>query len=266
MKKTLSSLFAIILASILFYSCGRTEKNETTALSFDSVQIDTATYFYYNGDTLSATVHLQLLLAKGPGSETINDSIVKNVMAMNELLPQNDQKLTAKQKLRAFVDKFLQDYKKGFDNLKKANCLSPAFQYALNIKSTVQKSSDSTIIHQAEGYVFMGGAHGTSTISIYNINIHTGVILTKENVFKTGSEQAVAKLIMQGLMKQFHAKNLSDLQNKGIFTFNNPYIPNNFIIKPDSITFIYQQDEMSPHAMGVIQCTISKNNLNKFLK
>ena len=266
MKSIYSLIVTASIALPLLCSCGPKVVQKSSNISFDSLSYDTATAIYNGTDTLSATVHIQLLTAKGSGADAINDSILSSVLSLGDIIPQNQSKEPIKNKVKAFSQKFITQYQRDCKEAQKANCLGASFQYSFDVESSVESISDSIAVYHAETFVFMGGAHGSNILTIRNINTKTGRILEKKDIFKANSDSELVQLICQDLMKRFNVKKLNALQEKGVFMDTKPYVPRNFILKADSITFVYQQDEISPHALGVICATISRRDLSKYMK
>jgi len=61
------------------------------------------------------------------------------------------------------------------------------------------------------------------------------------------------------LCKDWEAKDLADLQEKtGITMLGNLYLTNNFLLRGDSIVFLFNQYEIAPYAAGLISVTLAK--------
>ena len=61
------------------------------------------------------------------------------------------------------------------------------------------------------------------------------------------------------LCKDWEAKDLADLQEKtGITMLGDLYLTNNFLLKGDSILFLFNQYEIAPYAAGLISVTLPR--------
>lgn len=236
-------------------------------LSFDSLVVDTATQVINGKDTLKATVHIQLMLAKGEGAEKVNDSIWKAGAFTEDFLPKNEAGMTVEQKVHAFAKNFLDSYRKDCADLIKEGLARESFSYSYDVTSTVaENKKDSLFNYHLDGYIYMAGAHGSSISIARNFKMGSGDVINKTSLLTKNGEQSIKKLILKDLAKQFEVKDSTALKDIGMFFDMDSYVPDNFIIKPDSITFIYQSDEAAPHAMGEIRSTLSKSALAKYLK
>ncbi len=279
-KNSILAMVAIMAVSFFFASCGSksvssaksdaTEVSEAdvNTLAFDSIVVDTATQVVNGADTLKATVHISLPLAKGEGADAVNDSILSSGILTEDFMPKNAKGMTAEQKVRAFAKNFLDGYREGCKLAMSEGSVGASFQYSYDVTSKVtENAADSLVNVEMSGYVFMGGAHGSSISLVRNFDRATGAMIGKADLLKADGEKPVLDMICGELQKQFNVKSFSELKEEmGIFSFMDAYVPDNFIIKPDSITFIYQSDEIAPHAAGEIRTTFSKKQLAKCLK
>lgn len=269
MKKiSFLAVASMVGASLFFASCGsKGVSQESTSLAFDSIVVDTATQVINGADTLKATVHISLPLAQGEGADAVNDSILSSGVLAEDFMPKDIAGLTAEQKVRAFAKNFLDNYRKDCEEAIKEGIAGASFQYSYDVTGKVEENAaDSLVNVEMTGYVFLGGAHGTSISLARNFNKATGAMVGKADLLTAEGEKEVPKLICGDLQKQFGAKDLDELKEKGLFMMGDAYVPNNFLVKSDSITFIYQSDEMAPHAIGEVRATLGKKDLSKYLK
>ena len=106
---------------------------------------------------------------------------------------------------------------------------------------------------------YLGGAHGSYVVSYYNFDVKTGKLLKIEDIVPAGKEQDVLKAMAEQLCKDWEAKDLTDLQEKtGITMLGDLYLTNNFLLKGDSIEFLFNQYEIAPYAAGLIGVTLPR--------
>lgn len=279
MKRISLGAMALGLGMMMMASCGskgaksvqaeaETQAAETAAelLSFDSILVDTATTIVSGKDTLRGTVHIQLMLAKGPGAAAVNDSILHSGIFMPEYMPKNAKSLTPAQQVHAYAKNFLAGYLADIDEIKKQGVeLSPTFSYSYELTSQVdQNQQDSLANYLISGYVYLGGAHGSSISVARNFNVNTGKQLDKQSLLKSGGEKPVMDMVYQGILKSLGSE-AADLKDM-LFFGEKPYLTGNFLVSPDTVTFIYQTDEIAPHACGEFRIPLSKKALRQYLK
>lgn len=278
MKRNVLGALALTIGMSGFVSCGsKTAGSVQTGaeplaevaaeqLAFDSIVVDTATTMLNGADTLRATVHIQLMLAKGPGADAVNDSIMKSDIFMPEYMPKNTKGMTPQQQVETFAKNFLAGYRADCEEIKKSGVeLHSTFSYSYDVTTQVEQNAvDSLVNYLASGYVYMGGAHGSSFTVARNFDVNTGKQLGKKGLLKADSEKPVMDIVYKGILKSFgsEADNVKDM----LFFGDKPYLTGNFLVKPDTITFIYQTDEIAPHACGEIRVSVSKKALANYLK
>ena len=61
------------------------------------------------------------------------------------------------------------------------------------------------------------------------------------------------------LCEDWKAEDLADLQEKtGITMLGDLYLTNNFLLKKDSIEFLFNQYEIAPYSAGLIDVTVKR--------
>lgn len=276
MKRISLGAMALGLGMMMLASCGSKGAKSVQAepqaeaaadlLSFDSVTVDTATTLISGKDTLRGTVHIQLYLAKGPGADAVNDSILHSGIFMPEYMSKDTKGMTAEQQVRAYAKNFLKGYQDDVEFATKDGTeLPPTFSYSYELTSQVQQNQqDSLANYLVSGYVYMGGAHGSSISVVRNFDVRTGKQLDKQSLLKTGGEKPVTDMVYQGIVKSLGSE-AADLKDM-LFFGEKPYLTGNFLVSPDTVTFIYQTDEIAPHACGEFRIPLSKKALQQYLK
>lgn len=112
------------------------------------------------------------------------------------------------------------------------------------------------ISYSVTRYVYTGGAHGMTAESALNFNRQTGALLSEDDFFKEGYQDRLRTLLSDHL-----AESLDEPADTSML-FTREIGPNgNFRISDDGVTYIYNQYEIAPYAMGVISVTIPWNEL-----
>lgn len=100
-------------------------------------------------------------------------------------------------------------------------------------------------------YSFTGGAHGMTAETALNFDMKTGDLLTESDFFKEGYKDR-----LPGLLSSHLAESLENPSDTSML-FTQEIGPNgNFAIGEKGITYIYNQYEIGPYAMGIIRVTV----------
>lgn len=120
-----------------------------------------------------------------------------------------------------------------------------------------KEREDSILSYQTTIDCYLGGAHGSHVVQYYNFDMKNCRLLSIEDIIPADKEGQVLMAMVEQLCKDWEAKDLVDLQEKtGITMLSDLYLTNNFLLKNDSITFLFNQYEIAPYAAGLISITI----------
>ena len=166
---------------------------------------------------------------------------------------------TIRETMAAYADSMETEWKKELAEMYDPQSeYKDMFQYFYAIEGKpVESGRDSIMSYMAQTDCYLGGAHGSHVVQYYNFDRATGKLLGIGDIVPAGKETMVLKAMEDKLCKDWEAKDLADLQEKtGITMLGDLYLTNNFLIKGDSILFLFNQYEIAPYAAGLISVTI----------
>ena len=132
------------------------------------------------------------------------------------------------------------------------------FQYYYTVNGyPLEESQEGILSYQTNTDCYLGGAHGSYVVNYYNFDKKSGNLLNIEDIIPAEKEKLVLKAMEEQLCDDWDAKDLAELQeNTGITMLGDLYLTNNFLLKNDSIEFLFNQYEIAPYAAGLISVTI----------
>lgn len=173
---------------------------------------------------------------------------------------------TIQESVVAFADSIETEWKTELaENYDSESEFKDMFQYYYSVEGkSVEKEQgvgsekqDSILSYQVTTSCYLGGAHGSHIVQYYNFVKASGKLLNIQDVVPAGKEKELLKAMEVQLCKDWDAKDMTDLQEKtGITMLGDLYLTNNFLLKNDSITFLFNQYEIAPYAAGLISITI----------
>lgn len=117
--------------------------------------------------------------------------------------------------------------------------------------------------YQINYYFYRGGAHGSSTCSQIVFDAKTGDVVTEADIFTDGCYDKVASLMQAQVKKDIEADNPEILELLNL----EEVVPNtNFSVGPDGVQWVFQPDDLLPHAFGPLCVTVSWDNLKPYLR
>lgn len=265
MKKLL--IFVAIAFIGATFSCTsntkRNANNNNDSIMFDSIKIDST--LSLSSDTGShCHIKLCMTFATGKNAEKINEAIVNSGILSSDFMPTVALKNNIPGIIDSFVTNYLKDYKDTYEELYDANTYKE-YNCEYDLKTHIEQNSDKYYTYVASVYAYSGGAHGSTLTINKNIDAKSGKVVLLKDLFVPGYEKALNDIIIKTLCEKYKVKNLTELQEKTtIFSGIDAYAPENFIIKKNSIIFIYSSDEIACHAIGEI-CVEVKNDVLKDL-
>ena len=165
--------------------------------------------------------------------------------------------------ITAFADSIETEWKAELaENYEPESEYKEMFQYYYNVEGeTVEdagsEKQDSILSYQVTTSCYLGGAHGSHVVWYYNFDRASGKLLDIHDIVPKDKEKLVLTEMGEQLCRDWDAKDLADLQEQtGITMLGDLYLTNNFLLKKDSITFLFNQYEIAPYAAGLISVTI----------
>jgi len=131
-------------------------------------------------------------------------------------------------------------------------------QYYYSVEgSAVEGGCKDVLSYQTTTDCYLGGVHGSYVVQYYNLDKKSGKLLTIGDVVPAGKESQVLRAMEEQLCRDWDATDLDDLKEQtGITVLGDLYLTSNFLLKGDSIEFLFNQYEIAPYAAGLISVTI----------
>ncbi len=270
MRKLFSSII-VAVATLLCISCQNSKKADKQAdvLTFDCEKFDTVAY-YNAKDTTSPKCQISISLhhAKGPNAHIINDSILKCGIFLDEELRRGEHK-TVPKAIKIVVKNHIKDFKKDVKEIIKdgQGDLEAMSHCYFGVESSYSTGLDSIINYCVSYAAYLGGAHGSQNSFYLNFDPKTGRMFKVSDIAANGMEDALAQRIALRIAKDHGCASVEELTDReGIFDIFEPYVPENFVMGRDSITFVYQCEEIGPYAVGEIKAAFAYGELQGLIK
>ncbi|MEG1645113.1 MAG: RsiV family protein [Alistipes sp.] len=223
-------------------------RHRTALPNMESVQLDT---LFTEGKTnfeLSYDFASIKNASKSPALQSIETSNIQYFFDLEEF------EGTAHEAIRASIELLKADF---------AGTLSIPWTASISAKSEA-KIVDTLLVYTIDRSEYTGGAHGLQSISCHNYSIEGGYELASGDLFTPEEQDALLQLIHTKLYEQFEAKDDQGLANAGLFP-GEITLTENFAVTPEGITFIYNPYDIACFALGLIEVSISNEELAKFI-
>ncbi|MDE6248748.1 MAG: DUF3298 and DUF4163 domain-containing protein [Paramuribaculum sp.] len=279
MKRFFLSVTALGLLLIgtgsVISSCSR-EGSDSTATSQTSSDIEVKNFdlnivnksasanyrVVQNGDTAYLSIGAEILWpvnVNGLDIKVLQDSILNLAFA-------SDKKSDIDASIRSFVsDVNLVESTDAFTRVDKipADAADNGKAYEMAVTGTLLQTEEALLTYQVSGYSYTGGAHPNATSYPFTYFLATKQVLTNSNLFKAGSEDALARLIREAIARQYKVP-ASDLVTAGFFTNDIPVSPMVYVSNGE-VVFHYNPYDIAPHSMGAIDVWLYPYEVQPYL-
>ncbi|MBN2764866.1 MAG: DUF3298 domain-containing protein [Paludibacteraceae bacterium] len=118
-------------------------------------------------------------------------------------------------------------------------------------------------------YVFMGGAHGLTTLNYLNFDLKTGTQILEQDLFKDSFQLELTELIKSRIIEQSNEdpniESIAALEETDYWV--DAIKPNNnFYITDETVNYVFNPYEIAPYYMGITEVIIPFDRLKEMLK
>ena len=272
--KQIKALFLIstLICIGTLISCNKRSQTTDTIL-FDSIVFNEKIPMLEKVDTLLPYSDVNISFnypVKFEGTEELNRlqqifiGTFFNNIDLDELSPQDAMK--------EYISNYEDDYKSlsnyyysDKSRLEEGN--TPQwYWYFLNLSNKVLFQNDKLLCNAVEYSDYTGGAHGSYFITYTNIDLKNLVTISEEDIFVPDYQKPLAEIIVNRLIIQNNVNRAEELLSVGFFDIDDIFPNNNFWISDEAIHYAFNQYEIAPYVMGVINVDIPLEDITQLLK
>lgn len=251
------------VACLSIQSCQNTETAKPAKVS--SIQADTLVALKA-GDKASPKCKVSIdYMYLEAGDEKDSISAIINSRIQSIAFGDSYGKMSPKEAIPAVVGKYTKDYRDKLTKFYEAdihNGVKPEdipawYNYEYEITSELSLNNDSIWNFSVSTFTDTGGAHPNTTIKWANLLARSGKVLTKDVVFRKDKEKEIVGLIMKHLIDEVNQRletdtitSIEGLKENGALLDVDLYIPENFLLLEDRISFLYNRYDIAPYSMG----------------
>ena len=251
----------IIAAALLLCACG--EREET--ITFETVTAEKIAAL--SNDSIPPTCSVTIRLEQATANSGRPGEIVNSTVA-SRLFNRGDDGL--QEAAQAFADDYTANYIKNLKllyNQDKSDTTKLVwYYYHYIINSRTQAGSKGTLVYLTDINYREGGAHAVNQQIIMNFEEKTGRLLSLNDIFVDGYEPQLKNLLLKALKEKTGLSTNQALHSQGYLRSTEIYVPENFILSDNTITFVYNPDEIAPYSLGSIELTIGMPALEILFK
>ena len=250
-------------AAIVLFLCACSQERD--AITFETVTVDKTVALSNDSVPPMCSVTIRLEEAtpeSGRAGEIINATVTER------LLRRSDDGI--RQAAEAFATDYTDNYVKSLLPLYNQDRRDPNkhawYHYHYIINSHTQPGSKGTVAYLTDINSREGGNHVVSQQVVMNFEAATGRLLTINDIFVDGFEIRLNPILLKALKEKTGLSSMKALHDKGYLHGMDIYVPENFILSNDAITFIYNPDEIAPYSVGSTELTIAYAAIDNILR
>ena len=118
-------------------------------------------------------------------------------------------------------------------------------------------------------YVYMGGAHGLSTLNYFNFDLRDGHQIVEADIFKDGYQAQLSEIIKQKIVEDsYQDEEIPDIVKleDTDFYIDSIKANGNFFVNEESINFVYNTYEIGPFYMGITEVNLPFERIRHLMK
>jgi hypothetical protein len=168
--------------------------------------------------------------------------------------------------LEARIDSFIEDYRQEIEaDSEFFKDYRPVYE---NIESTeIAFNSDNILSLEIMEYLFTGGAHGNSYISLSSFNLQTGEQIKLDDIFYGNYRQKLNEVGEKIFREDYMADSTQSLFDQGFFGFENGFaLNNNFDLFKGGIKFQFNPYEAGAYALGAPEVFIHWSDIKDIIR
>ena len=180
--------------------------------------------------------------------------------------------LSPQEAVKAYVSGYKEEYKSLSNTYYSEKSRLPKgeipmwYWYYMYNTNKVMFQNDSLLSYAVEYSDYTGGAHGSHRITYTNIDLGDLVTISEEDIFVPNYKKPLTDIIINRLMAKNNVTVPDSLIGIGFFNLDEVFPNNNFWLDDKGIHYSYNQYEIAPYSMGVIDVDIPYEDLSAILK
>lgn len=267
-----------LCATISLPSCG--SRRQDAGIRTETLRVDTTLCLDGSSTVPSCKLKLDFAYLQ-PSSEddSLTDHLNRRIIASG--FGGRYGKDTPEAFVRHFTADYLEEYRTDVEPLYKEDRkqgtatedLPAWYNYEYEFTTRLEEGAAGVINYTIQSFMYTGGAHPNTVIQCLNFDRRTGRVLPKEEVFDMNRQTDICGLLLQAIIEESNRKmetdtitSLQGLQTYGILLDGTAFIPDNFLLQKEAVTFVYNNYDIAPYSAGRFILSLPNSALQPYFK
>ena len=255
MLKEVYYVISALLLTVSLSACKKAHGN--SEIDFNKITVNKSVSLDNGNESPKCEVSLNILQAANATDiigQKINNAIVKKIFDMEDIGVQ--------EAADSFANLYTSEYIKNMTPLYRVDRSDsnkhPWYEYRYTVSTETKNDASNITNYLITLDYYEGGAHGIVQRLTLNFDDKTGLPLTLQDIYGKDYEPRIIEQLLQALMKKTGCKDIQQLRQQGYLYSMDMYVPENYIIGDNSITFIFNPYEIAPYSEGCIELIIER--------
>ena len=260
-------LIIVVLSSLLHISCKEKTKSNESEIAFDTIKEDKIQSIDFKKSKLNCNLHIAftypITCKKTCELCDLQKLFIEKVFPPQyaNLSPQNAVKNFSEQYIRDFQSIEFNDFCDDDYMLEDEN----NYIYELNLENEILYNRNNIISFVVQNINYEGGAHGSTSVSGYVVDLNTGKIITEEDFAGNDYKKCVSSIIVQKIVSAEGLSDASQLESIGYNAIENISPNENFTIDDHGITYYFNEYEIAAYFIGITEIFISYEEIKAYI-
>ncbi len=254
-----------LFALLTMVGCKHKPTLQELGVRLDTLTIDTTAVLSDSASQAHCAVSMQLLMFANKEYASLNDSLLHADILSPEYLSLSGKHFTPREAVDSFITRYVNDYREFYSGIYADEANAEMATIGFKVATSLEEGRDSTLNYLAR----ISNRQGSITTDYrvcLNLDLNSKRILRLEDLFVHGAEKGLTDAIVAKLQKQASVNSLEALRQAGFFVNSDPYPTQNFILKDNSITFVYVTGEIADRSIGEIEVEVSFSDIKNLFK
>ena len=275
MKRNRFLLIAICIVCLISgYSCKHIKQTDNNALGFDTLLVNKV--YHQSNDESQPACNLQITFVYPKAEEEEKSSRNLQSLFIEKTFGESYSTLSPKEALKVFTSLYVNEFDNfireddpdNHDDLDEFGIESEEmgeYLYYLILKDSIVYNKNNFLSFLVEKHIYEGGAHGSSSLYGYVVNLGTGKPINEDSFAGINYSKNLSALMAQKLAEENGLSDPQELENIGYININDIAPNNNFTLNEKGITYYFNEYEIGAYFLGVTKIFIPYEELNLYI-
>lgn len=273
-KNPISPITATLLLSLFIagstFNC--LSINKENKITFDTISINESYHLFDNDKKPSCEINIEFVYPK----EYKDQKILKSIQSIfyNSLFGETAANHSANEIIREHIKGYIAEYKnleEDYPSIRESLDLKEgeepySLSYMENLSTQINFNEKDILVFSSTHWEYTGGAHGYGAQQSYIIDLSSGNLVKEDNIYEKDKKDEITRLIINQLMEDYEVTTIQGLGEAGFFSPEEIAPNSNLLADNQGITYRYNQYEIAPYSMGVIEVLIPYEKIGKYIR